>query len=407
MSGPKDYVLILAAGSIAAELARRGAANAARQRATQERMRRNRERAERKTAKLAQKRAQAAQRTQARIEAERRANELARKRAEAAQREQARIEAERKRQVEAQKRLDVVADAKQRNDARMDAKRADIRDAAERLADAHAQAVRDDLAQRRLNASGIHAENVQRAEQPADVIAEDEIGGLPAPTAEEFLTSGLQASDSDAGADDSAIAADVNALQEKLSELTAWREELADDDAAQQFHRDAVAAWGAAAAAYLAEDSAADGSVAEALDSIDKLCNDAKRLHDEAGTRQADFFARNEMLLHVMDSLKEIGFFVGDPAYADPNDPSGPVLVKATRGSEVMNASIDLSQVVRSVWDGLEDEHCKASFFEYVDQLKTRGVEVQAERADLRAPPILKQQGAKDLPRGQQIGGGA
>lgn len=379
MSGPKDYVVVLFAERMLADLARREAANASRRRATEERMRRNRERAQHKAA------------------------ELARKRAEAAQRAQARIEAERQRQAEAQKRLEVIAEARKRNDARGDAKRAHIRDASDQLANARA---RDDLARRKREASSLQGENVQTRQGLAEAIAAPETSSVPAPATDQSQAAEPAALLEDTSTVDMAASADENLLQQKLSELAAWRDELAADEAIQQFHRTAADAWTRTADSFLAEDPQT-GSFEDALGSVENACREAQRLHDEAGTRQADFTARNELLRDVMDSLKEIGFFVGDPAYADPSDPAGPVLVKATRGPEVMTASIDLSQMVHSVWDGLEDEHCKASFFEYVERMKTRGVEVQAERADLRHPPMLKRQGAKDLPRGQQIGGGA
>jgi hypothetical protein len=112
------------------------------------------------------------------------------------------------------------------------------------------------------------------------------------------------------------------------------------------------------------------------------------------------------LLGDVIASLQEIGFFVSDPYYENPDDPSGPVVIKAARGSETVTASVDLSEMVRSVWGGVEDERCKDAFFEYVDRMKDKDVEVTPTRADLRERPILKQQGAKDLPRsaGRQAG---
>ena len=97
--------------------------------------------------------------------------------------------------------------------------------------------------------------------------------------------------------------------------------------------------------------------------------------------------------------MKEIGFFVHDPQYENPADPTGPVIIKAVRGDEEVTTSVDLSETIKSVWNGLADERCKDSFFDYVEQMKAKGVEVKPHREDLRDRPILKQKGANELPR--------
>lgn len=362
MSGPKNHRTRRTPARRQIDLERRVAADAARRRKREERMRINQERAQRRAAELARKRAE----------------QLARMQAEGAR----------------------------RNEARAAAQQDHIRNVAEELLTARAEAVRENLQRRQHEASKRKIAAAQVPAEQAEAPANAQADAGSSSTMDELPAADAEMLEGTIDATVPVPSHEIEQLQEKLSELAAWREELAADEAVQQFHRTAAEAWTALADACLADDSPSD-SLAEALESVENACGEAQRLHDEAGKRQADFTARNELLRDVIDSFKEIGFFVGDPQYADPNDPAGPVLVKATRGSEVMTASIDLSQMVRSMWDGLQDEHCKASFFEYVERMKARGIEIEPEREDLRQPPMLKQQGAKELPRGQQIGGGA
>ncbi len=107
-------------------------------------------------------------------------------------------------------------------------------------------------------------------------------------------------------------------------------------------------------------------------------------------------------MVDIIASLKEIGFVVTDPQFADPQDPGGDVLLVATKGSERMEARIDLSDEIRSTWDNVTEEHCKTSFFDYVDAMASKGITVSPEREDLRLRPISRQQGAKDLPKSEQ-----
>jgi hypothetical protein len=134
------------------------------------------------------------------------------------------------------------------------------------------------------------------------------------------------------------------------------------------------------------------------LQRCEELLARAEQMNKEAGETQEAYATRNELLSDVVESLQEIGFFVGDPQFEDPNNPAGPVSLKATRGSEEISASIDLTDTVRSTWDGEAGEHCKQAFFQYVDQMKSRGIEVKPTRADLQDRPELKQKGARSLP---------
>ncbi len=107
------------------------------------------------------------------------------------------------------------------------------------------------------------------------------------------------------------------------------------------------------------------------------------------------FNTRNELVSDIIDSLKEVGFVVDDPQFADPANPSGVVLLVANRGSERMEASIDLSDEIHSTWNNLSEEHCKTAFFDYVDAMSSKGVKVKPHREDLQNRPIKRQQALK------------
>lgn len=198
----------------------------------------------------------------------------------------------------------------------------------------------------------------------------------------------------------------VAELNGTLTELEAWRETLGADEAVQTFRDNEARAWAKKVDALL-EARAAEGAVEELQARAVGLREDAVKLHSEAGMCRERFEARNELLADIIGSLKEIGFFVSDPYYQDPGNPVGPVVVKAARGGEEMTASVDLSETVKSVWKGWEDVHCKSAFWDYIERMKQRGVEITADRPDLRQRPILRQKGALDLPqdRAERAGG--
>lgn len=186
--------------------------------------------------------------------------------------------------------------------------------------------------------------------------------------------------------------------QEAATSLRAWQEQLPDDTAVCQFQSSPLAQWCSDVAAILDQAPKIqdlDGLVARA----EALDTQADAIHSEASEQKSRFDERNELLADILKSLQEIGFFVSDPIYENPNDPAGPVLIKATRGTEEVNASVDLSDVVRTVWNGIPDEKCKDSFFQYVDQLGKKDLVIKPVRADLQERPILKQSGARELPR--------
>ena len=193
--------------------------------------------------------------------------------------------------------------------------------------------------------------------------------------------------------------------QEAMVALHAWEEQLANDAAVRQFASPAAVKWKDESAALMAKTLGIDG-IDAMVTRAQALCDDAEKLHTTAGEHKAKFDERNELLGDILSSLQEIGFFVSDPQYEDPNDPAGAVIIKATRGSEEVTASVDLSDMVRTVWNGVADEKCKDSFFQYIDQMSNKGIEITATRPDLQSRPILKQAGARELPRTKLRGEG-
>ena len=184
--------------------------------------------------------------------------------------------------------------------------------------------------------------------------------------------------------------------------VEAVAEVAATDDSEQRAVIDgwttALSADTAVTAFAAAEREAWTNRVGEANADLAALAAEGQAIHDRAGETQARFDTPNELLRDVIASLQEIGYFVSDPQLADPNDPAGPVVLKATCGSETVTTTVDLSDAIKSVWDGQELEHCKGTFFDYMDAMKARGVSVEPERADLRERPILKQKGMNELP---------
>lgn len=186
-------------------------------------------------------------------------------------------------------------------------------------------------------------------------------------------------------------------LPELIRQIVCWQEELQCDEAVIHFCRERANVWQSEAQTALEEHG--HGQVNDVvLQKCQDLLKRGEAISKEAENTQAAYATRNELLSDVLASLQEIGFFVSDPQFENPNDPAGPVSIKATRGSEEISASIDLSDSVRSTWDGVSGEHCKDAFFEYVDQMKARGIEVKPTRADLQDRPELKQKGARSLP---------
>lgn len=265
-----------------------------------------------------------------------------------------------------------------------------------------AEAVAEHLRASRLRAREIRSEAARAAkESQTAAITQQRSANARS------LAAAKQAAD-DAAADDkaqevAAVSEQAIRLEESVHDVIGWQEALRDDAAVGSFRAADAAAWLQRSEALLRETTGGAG-MPTCLARAEALNAEAEALHREAGEIKGKFDTRNELLNDIIASLKEIGFFVYDPHYEKPQDPSGPVIIKAVRGDEEMTASVDLSETVKSVWNGIADDRCKESFFDYVDQMKSRGVDVKAQRDDLRERPILKRKGANELPRSTSTG---
>ena len=186
-------------------------------------------------------------------------------------------------------------------------------------------------------------------------------------------------------------------LVDYLSEIATWQAALAEDEDVQGFQREQYKKWCKVASQQLVE-SETPQTLEGARKAAAETISQAKKIHDLATELKAKFHTRNELLTKIIGALRNAGFFVADPHFADTSDPIGPVVIKASKGGEDMTTWVDLSDEIRSHWNQTEAEHCKDTFFEFVDAMQAQGVHVHPKRTDLRERPNLKRKGAKDLP---------
>lgn len=391
MSGPKDFTIIFAAARRAEIQARRRAERAARKAAAEARLAEQRRLTEKRMAEMAALRAAA--------QAEARKRSLAAQADLAAHREStARRTAARLAKVQEDARRRQARSARQPDES-------PIRDEERSLE----SAVTDQGGANELPKSNAVAEAYSSL---------NELSALPDAQAQSVAASLSQSLDAlaeggqadsdlteqvkrigDAARDEHRAALErAHKLPELIRQVVCWQDELQRDDAVVHFCGDRANRWLVDAQSLLAEHEGGRANDA-ALQTCQELLAHAEAMTKEAGDIQGAYATRNELLSDVIESLQEIGFFVSDPQFENPSDPAGPVSIKATRGGEEISASIDLSDTVRSTWDGVSGEHCKDAFFEYVDQMKARGIEVKPTRADLQDRPELKQKGARSLPR--------
>lgn len=359
MSGPKDYVIVFSALRLAEIAARRAAEEQARASARRLRQQQTREQLDRMQQTAAEQRAVAAQKAMESVHAEldalRRQHASRRSQAEQASAPQA--EHQRPKSDEALlAQLESARSALAVVDDAIDCSNDAVRRGMEEEVRALAGATDDAEAPRRVKQL---LESAQRLAGNAQRLAPRWHEGLSA----------LQACEQDLVAD-TAVAQFVSAGSEQ------WRKVAESFRAAPQV----LADW------------------EQRLTELEQHVSAGQELLRQAAELQSKFHTRNELLADVIASLQEIGFFVSDPQYQDARDPAGAVIVKATRGSESISTVVDLSETVRTTWNGQTDEGCAESFFDYVDRMNQKGVGISALRDDLRARPKLREAGAKELP---------
>ncbi len=183
-----------------------------------------------------------------------------------------------------------------------------------------------------------------------------------------------------------------------VEKLISWQDALQNDGNVSTFQKNTLGLW----LSDLAETvETVEHQPAEAIKGTQQLIIRAEAIQREAGELSDRFHERNTVLRDIVDSLKEVGFFVQDPEFVNPDEPQGTVIVRANRGDQIMTAEVDLNEVVRSDWQGVDGEYCTNAFFDYVKALNEKGVSVDPVSPALK--PNLKRKGAKDLP-GSTIG---
>ncbi|PAY16349.1 hypothetical protein CKO51_27235 [Rhodopirellula sp. SM50] len=131
----------------------------------------------------------------------------------------------------------------------------------------------------------------------------------------------------------------------------------------------------------------------------------AESIESDAGEVAEKYLARNQVMADIIDSLKEIGFFVQNPEFSDPDRPEGTVIIRANRGDQIMTAEVDLDKTVQSDWQGVHGAYCTDAFFDYVTAMGNRGIEITPDSPDLK--PKLLEKDALDLPSNDQRSRGA
>jgi hypothetical protein len=194
-------------------------------------------------------------------------------------------------------------------------------------------------------------------------------------------------------------------IENQLQAVLQWRSSFSESQEVQNFASKELRDWTTTTEQAIGM-IASEASTIETLTRLQEVTGQAERIELKAGEISDKFFARNAVMTDVIDSLKEIGFFVQDPEFADPTDPTGAVIIRANRGNQGLTTSISLDQKVESDWQGVHGEYCTGGFFEFVNAMDDRGVIITPEDPNLK--PMLLQKGAKDLPdsRSRSAGGG-
>lgn len=190
----------------------------------------------------------------------------------------------------------------------------------------------------------------------------------------------------------------------QMEMLGQWQQSLTDSEETKSFGGDRYETW-KSDVEQLFGGVAQQRATRQSLQRIQQAVVEAESIEQASGQVADQYQSRNEVMVDIMESLKEIGFFVQNPEFADASDPSGSVVIRAQRGNQLMTAEVDLDSRVRSDWQGIHGEHCTGAFFEYVKAMGDRGIEITPDDPALK--PRLIKKGELDLPtqNEQQRGG--
>jgi hypothetical protein len=184
-------------------------------------------------------------------------------------------------------------------------------------------------------------------------------------------------------------------IENQLKTVLQWKANFDENTDVQSFSSNELSDWRIRTDETVAVISSSTSSL-ETLSRLQQITSQAEQIELKAGEVSDKFFARNAVLTDIIDSLREIGFFVQDPEFADSSNPAGAVIIRANRGNQSMSTSISLDQKVESDWQGIHGEYCTGGFFEFVKAMDQRGVIVNPDHINLK--PQLLQKGAKELP---------
>jgi predicted extracellular nuclease len=184
-------------------------------------------------------------------------------------------------------------------------------------------------------------------------------------------------------------------IEHQLKTVLQWKANFDENTDVQNFSSKELADWRIKTDQTVAVISSSTSSL-ETLSKLQQITSQAEQIELKAGELSDKFFARNAVLTDILDSLREIGFFVQDPEFADSSNPAGAVIIRANRGNQSLSTSISLDQKVESDWQGVHGEYCTGGFFEFVRAMDQRGVIVNPDNINLK--PQLLQKGAKELP---------
>lgn len=192
-------------------------------------------------------------------------------------------------------------------------------------------------------------------------------------------------------------------IENQLQTVLQWKASFSENHDVQNFAAGELRDWTTTTEQTIATITSTASTI-ETLTRLQEVTGQAEQIELKAGALSDKFFARNAVMTDVIDSLKEIGFFVQDPEFADTNDPAGAVIIRANRGNQSLSTSISLDQKVESDWQGVHGEYCTGGFFEFVHAMDQRGVIITPDDPNLK--PMLLQKGAKDLPDSRQQSAG-
>ena len=184
-------------------------------------------------------------------------------------------------------------------------------------------------------------------------------------------------------------------LEAQVDLLIRWQDNLRRSEESQTFASSRCSQW-SSMVELIVHELKSRSATSEILNQVESAILDAESIASEAGEIADMFHARNSVITDIIESMKELGFFVQDPAFANVDQPGGAVVIQASRGGQTMTAQVDLNAQVQSEWQGVNGNYCTDAFFDYVKAMDKRGVEITS--ADPTLVPRLLVKGEREIP---------